>query len=191
LIESHLVERCLHEGYEVRVLDNFETGRRENVLHVARDIELSGDIQGYERAHRAIKGCEVALHQAALPSVPRSIEDPLASNASNVTGTLSVLSAARDNEASRVAYACLSSLLGKTLRCQSTKPAGRRREILSQLHQVLGLTTVSLRYFDVFGPRQDRSHSTRQSFPTSLRAVSQDGGPPFTGTASSREILRT
>jgi hypothetical protein len=174
------------------VLDNFKTGRGENVLHVARDIELLGGhtrLRAGTPCHQRLRG---SLHQAALPSVPRSIEDPLASNASHVTGTLSVLSAARDNEASRVAYACLSSLLGKTLRCRSTKPAGRRREILSQL-------SSSIRTHDSFSSLLRRlwtvagSALTVRGSHSQLHCglCSQDGGPPFTGTASSREILRT
>src|SRR5687768_14258771 len=90
-IGSHLVQRLLQEGHEVRVLDNFSTGRRENILDLP-DVELvEGDMQSYERAHTAVRGCEVVFHQAALPSVPRSIQDPLTTNASNVTGTLNVL----------------------------------------------------------------------------------------------------
>ena len=96
-IGSHIVDRLLADGHDVRVLDNFATGRRENLLEVLDDIELvEGDIQSYERVHNAVGGCEVVLHQGALPSVPRSVQDPLTSNATNVTGTLNVLLAARD-----------------------------------------------------------------------------------------------
>ena len=92
------VDRLLAEGHEVRALDNFTTGRRENLDGVLDDIELvEGDIQSYERAHTAVRGCDIVLHQAALPSVPRSVLDPLTSNASNVIGTLNLLLAARDS----------------------------------------------------------------------------------------------
>ncbi len=112
-IGSHLVDRLLADGHEVRVLDNFATGRRENLVHVQSDIELmEGDIQSYERAHNAVKGCEVVFHEAALPSVPRSVADPLTSNATNVVGTLNVLLAARDSGVRRVVYASSSSVYG-------------------------------------------------------------------------------
>src|SRR3954468_17019186 len=88
---SHLVDRLLRGGHRVRVLDNFSTGRRENLAAVTSDIEVvEGDIQSYERAHTAVRGAEVVLHVAALPSVPRSVQDPLTSNSSNVIGTLNV-----------------------------------------------------------------------------------------------------
>src|SRR3712207_2674082 len=91
-IGSHLVARLLEHGYAVRVLDNFSTGRRENLARVAADVDVvEGDVQSYERASAAVKGCELVFHQAALPSVPRSIQDPLTSHAVNVIGTLNVL----------------------------------------------------------------------------------------------------
>src|SRR5215211_3376091 len=112
-IGSHIVDRLLADGHSVRVLDNFATGRRENLLDVFSDIDLvEGDIQSYERVHNAVSGCEVVLHQGALPSVPRSVQDPLTSNATNVTGTLNVLLAARDSGVRRVVYASSSSIYG-------------------------------------------------------------------------------
>src|SRR3954452_24276372 len=87
-IGSHLVDHFLAAGHEVRVLDNFATGRRENLLHVMGDVELvEGDMHAYERVHNAVRDGEVVPHQAAPPSVPRSVADPLTSNASNVIGT--------------------------------------------------------------------------------------------------------
>ena len=84
-IGSHVTERLLHDGHDVRVLDNFSSGRRENLLRLADDFELvEGDVQSYERAHTAVRGCDAVIHQAALPSVPRSIQDPLTSNADNI-----------------------------------------------------------------------------------------------------------
>src|SRR3954453_8755275 len=112
-IGSHLVDHFITAGHEVRVLDNFATGRRENLRHLIDDFELiEGDIQSYERVHNAVRGCEVVLHQAALPSVPRSLQDPLTSNASNVIGTLNVLLAARDSGVRRVVFASSSSVYG-------------------------------------------------------------------------------
>src|SRR6476661_5528949 len=91
-IGSNLVERLVRESRDVRVLDNFATGHREYLAGLLDRIELiEGDIQSYERVHTAVRECELVFHLAALPSVPRSIQDPLTSNASNVTGTLNVL----------------------------------------------------------------------------------------------------
>ena len=102
-IGSHLVDRLLQDGHDVRVLDNFATGRRENLLDVSDEVELvEGDIQSYERVHNAVRGCDLVAHVAALPSVPRSVQDPLTSNATNVIGTLNVLLAARDEGVQRV-----------------------------------------------------------------------------------------
>ncbi len=167
-IGSHIVERLLAEGHEVRVLDNFATGRRENLVDLLGDLELvEGDIQSYERAHAAVRGCDVVFHQAALPSVPRSVQDPLTSNAVNVIGTLNVLLAARDSGVGRVVYASSSSVYG-------ANPTMPKHEALPTLpispyavaklagesycrsfSEVYGLETVALRYFNVFGRRQD------------------------------------
>jgi UDP-glucose 4-epimerase len=167
-IGSNLVERLLREGRAVRVLDNFATGRRENLAALDGEFELvEGDIQSYERVHNAVRGCEVVFHQAALPSVPRSIQDPLTSNAANVIGTLNVLLAARDEGVERVVYASSSSAYGESteLPKRESMPAlpispyavaklaaeGYCRAFC----EVYGLQTVALRYFNVFGPRQD------------------------------------
>jgi UDP-glucose 4-epimerase len=167
-IGSHVAGHLAGQGHEVRILDNFASGRRSNMLAVGEDIELvEGDVQSYERVHNAVMGCEVVFHQAALPSVPRSVQDPLTSNATNITGTLNVLLAARDANVRRVVFASSSSVYGAN--------AGRaKREDLTPLPispygvakhagegycrsfgEVYGLETVSLRYFNVFGPRQD------------------------------------
>src|SRR3954467_14820574 len=167
-IGSHLVDALLERGDDVRVLDNFSTGDRRNLLHVAQHIEIvEGDLRSFERVLTAVQGCEVVFHQAALPSVPRSIQDPLSSSEVNVTGTLNVLLAARDAGVRRVVYASSSSVYG------STAPREVKREDMpvaplspygvakfageaycSSFHEVYGLETVSLRYFNVFGPRQ-------------------------------------
>jgi len=167
-IGCNLVKRLLQEGHDVRVLDNFATGRRENLMDLLGDIELvEGDMQSYERVHNAVRSCEVVLHQAALPSVPRSVQDPLTSNASNVTGTLNVLLAARDSDVRRVVFASSSSIYGANAELPKredqiplpispyavAKLAGEG--YCRSFSQVFGLETVSLRYFNVFGPRQD------------------------------------
>src|SRR6185436_13431070 len=167
-IGSHIVGRLVADGHSVRVLDNFATGRRENLLDVFDDIDLvEGDIQSYERVHNAVSGCEVVLHQGALPSVPRSVQDPLTSNATNVTGTLNVLLAARDSGVGRVVYASSSSIYGanpelpkhEALLPQPISPYAVAKlageGFCRSFHEVFELETVALRYFNVFGPRQD------------------------------------
>lgn len=167
-IGSHLARRLLEDGFQVRVLDNFATGSRENVRPMLDDIDLiEGDIQSYERIHTAVRGCELVFHQAALPSVPRSIQDPLTSNASNVIGTLNLLLAARDEGVRRVVFASSSSVYGAnpdlpkhesmpTLPISPYAVAKQAAEgYCRAFHQVYGLETVALRYFNVFGPGQD------------------------------------
>jgi nucleoside-diphosphate-sugar epimerase len=183
-IGSHLVDRLLRDGHRVRVLDNFATGRRDNLAHLADDVELvEGDIRSYERAHNAVRGCELVFHQAALPSVPRSVQDPLTSNEANVTGTLNVLLASRDEGVRRVVQASSSSVYGPTeeLPKREEMPAlpiapYAVAKLAAEAYgraffRVYGLETVALRYFNVFGPRQDpRSEyaAVIPSFATSL-----------------------
>src|SRR3954464_8123533 len=114
-IGSNLVEELLDRGREVKVLDNFSTGRRENLAHLSGHIEqIEGDLRSYERVSHAIRDCEVVFHQGALPSVPRSIQDPLTSSETNIGGTLNVLLAARAAGARRVVFASSSSVYGDT-----------------------------------------------------------------------------
>ena len=196
-IGSHVADRLLHEGHDVRVLDNFSTGRRENLLDIAGEVELvEGDIQSYERAHAAVRGCEVVVHQAALPSVPRSIQDPLTSNASNVIGTLNVLLAARDSDVRRVVYASSSSVYGTndTLPKSEDLPvapispyavAKLAGEGYSRsFWQVYGLETVALRYFNVFGPRQDPLSQYAAVVPSFIDAFLTDRVPTVYGDGS-------
>ena len=132
------------------------------------DVELiEGDVQSYERAHTATVGCEAVFHQAALPSVPRSVQDPLTTNVVNVTGTLNVLLAARDNGVQRVVYASSSSVYGPPRCCRRRGVAAAGadlalrgeqaggRGLLPRFSSIYGLECVALRYFNVFGPRQD------------------------------------
>ena len=189
-VGSHAAERLLHDGYEVRVLDNFSSGRRGNLLSFADEIELvEGDIQSYERVHTAVRGCDLVVHQAALPSVPRSVQDPLTSNASNVIGTLNVLLAARDSGVKRVVCASSSSVYGvnETLPKAEHLPAepispyavGKLASegYCRSFWEVYGLDTVALRYFNVFGPRQDPLSQYAAVVPTFINAL-LDGGQP-------------
>ena len=188
-IGSHLVERLLRDGHSVRVLDNFATGRRENLLPFLADIELvEGDLQSYERANIAVRDVELVLHQAALPSVPRSVQDPLTSNASNVIGTLNILLAARDSGVERVVFASSSSVYGanRTLpKVEELSPEPISPYAVAKLagegycrsfHHVYGLETVALRYFNVFGPRQDLLSQYASVVPNFITAL-RDGRP--------------
>ena len=167
-IGSHLLRRLLADGFDVRVLDNFATGRRQNLDGLEPDMELvEGDIQSYERVHNAVSGCDFVFHLAALPSVPRSVQDPLTSNASNVIGTLNVLLASRDADVQRVVFASSSSVYGANPvmpKHEDLAPAPMSPYAVSKLagegycrsfHEVYGLSTVAVRFFNVFGARQD------------------------------------
>ena len=189
-IGSHLAERLLRDGHAVRVLDNFSSGRRDNLLPFWDEIELvEGDIQSYERVHTAVRGCDLVVHQAALPSVPRSVQDPLTSNASNVTGTLNVLLAARDSGVQRVVCASSSSVYGanETLPKAEHLPAepispyavGKLASegYCRSFWEVYGLDTVALRYFNVFGPRQDPLSQYAAVVPLFINAL-LDGKQP-------------
>ncbi len=167
-IGSHLVEGLLAQGYDVRVLDNFSTGRRENLRHLVNQIELiEGDVCNLTTAHTAARGMDVIFHEAALPSVPRSVKNPLESNQVNITGTLNILLAARDAGATRVVYAASSSAYGdqptlpkvETMTPEPLSPYAIGKltgEMYARVFkQLYDLSTVSLRYFNVFGPRQD------------------------------------
>ena len=193
-IGSHLVRRLLRDGARVRVLDNFATGRRSNLAEVLDEVELiEGDLQSYERVHNAVRGCEVAFHLGALPSVPRSIQDPLTSNATNVIGTLNVLLAARDEGLRRVVHASSSSLYGasRELPKQEQMPAlPIAPYAVSKLaaegycrafHEVYGLETVALRYFNVFGPGQDPQSQYAAVIPNFIVAALEGRSPLIHG----------
>ena len=189
-IGSHLAERLCREGHRVSVLDNFSTGRRSNVMHLADDVEvIEGDIQSYERAATAVRNCDVVFHQAALPSVPRSVQDPLTSNAANVIGTLNILLAARDARVQRVVFASSSSVYGANRELpkhesMTTKPISpyavaklAGEGYCRSFYDVYGIETVALRYFNVFGPRQDPNSHYSAVIPKFMAAM-LEGRPP-------------
>jgi UDP-glucose 4-epimerase len=170
-IGSHVTERLLKDGHRVRVLDNFSSGRRENLPFAATAgaaLEIiEGDLRDLAAVERAAKGAEVIYHQAAMRSVPRSVDDPLGANDNNVNGTLHVLEAARRHGVRRVVYASSSSVYGDNPELPKreeqvmapispyavSKAAGEHyARVWSKLY---GVETVGLRYFNVFGPRQD------------------------------------
>ncbi|MBI4006908.1 MAG: NAD-dependent epimerase/dehydratase family protein, partial [Planctomycetes bacterium] len=181
-IGSHIVEGLLQSGGKVKVLDNFFTGKKENL--VGFNIELiEGDIRNVETVKKAVKGVDCVLHQAALRSVPMSIEDPWAYNEVNVTGTLNILLAARDAGVKRVVFASSSSCYGNTDRLPQIEPqtpcpispyavsklAGEH--YCSVFSDIYGLETVSLRYFNVFGPRQDPKSQYAVVIPLFIKAA--------------------
>jgi len=167
-IGSNLVKALLEQGHSVRVLDNFSTGKRDNLGPYLDRIELmEGDIRSYHIVHEAARDIEVIFHQGALPSVPRSISDPITSNQVNVEGTLNILNAARDTGVRRVTYASSSSIYGENpalpkqedMTPQPISPYAVAKLAGEKYCQVFtrtyGLETVSLRYFNVFGSGQD------------------------------------
>jgi nucleoside-diphosphate-sugar epimerase len=169
-IGSNLTEALLQRGHFVRVLDDFSTGKRENLIfnkeYPPSEI-VEGDIRDLNTCQKAIKGMEYVFHQAALPSVQRSVEDPKTSNAVNAGGTLNILFAAREEGVKRVIYASSSSIYGDTptlpkhegMPSDPLSPYALQKYIGEQycrlFYQLYGLETISLRYFNIFGPKQD------------------------------------
>jgi nucleoside-diphosphate-sugar epimerase len=166
-IGSHLVEELVRRGHAVRVADSLVTGHRRNLEHVANVEFLEGDLADLSFAKNAVDGIEYVLHQAAIPSVPRSVSDPIASHRANVVATLNVLTAARDAGVKRLVYAGSSSAYGDAAvlpKREDMPPAPLSPYALQKLTgeqycrlftDLYGLQTVSIRYFNVFGPRQD------------------------------------
>ncbi len=168
-IGSHLATELVRRGERVRIVDNLATGKRQNIAHLP-DVEfMEGDLADIEVARRAVQGVEYVLHQAAIPSVPRSVKDPITSNRANIDASLNVLVAARDAKVKRVVYAGSSSAYGntptlpkvETMPTAPLSPYALQKLVAEQYCQMFtglyGLETVTIRYFNVFGPRQDPS----------------------------------
>ncbi|MEW6751526.1 MAG: SDR family oxidoreductase [Candidatus Latescibacterota bacterium] len=190
-IGAHLVEELLRRGEAVRVLDNFATGKRESLApHLDRIELLEGDIRSYHIVHEAVRGVDYILHQGALPSVPRSIHDPITTNEVNVGGTLNILDAARDAGVRRVVYASSSSVYGanqalpkrEDMMPQPISPYAVAKLTGEKYCQVFawtyGLETVCLRYFNVFGPRQDPQSAYAAFIPKFVQGLME--GTPLT-----------
>jgi nucleoside-diphosphate-sugar epimerase len=166
-IGSHLAEELVRRGQTVRVADNLATGKRANLDHVKGVEFLEGDLADPAFAQRAVEGMDYVLHQAAIPSVPRSVKDPVGSHLANVDATLNVLVAARDARVRRLVFAGSSSAYGNTptlpkredMPSSPLSPYALQKVVGEQYLQMFtrlyGLETVSIRYFNVFGPRQD------------------------------------
>ncbi|MGA8775400.1 MAG: SDR family oxidoreductase [Terriglobales bacterium] len=169
-IGSSLVRSLLDRGDHVRGVDNFATGRRENLSEVLSRMDFrEADLLDLDAMHNACSGVDYVLHQAAIPSVPKSVVDPLGSNRANVDGTVNLLVAARDAKVKRVVYAASSSAYGDTptlpkFEAMAPNPISPYAvaKLASELYMIsfyrcYGLETVCLRYFNIFGPRQDPS----------------------------------
>jgi nucleoside-diphosphate-sugar epimerase len=166
-IGSHLAEELVRRGHGVRVVDSLITGKRQNLAHVPAVEFTEGDLADLAVARRAVDGIDFVLHQAAIPSVPRSVQDPIASNKANIDAALNVLVAARDAHVKRVVYAGSSSAYGnaptlpkvETMGPAPLSPYALQKLVSEQYCQMFtrlyGLETVTIRYFNVFGPRQD------------------------------------
>jgi UDP-glucose 4-epimerase len=189
-IGSNLARALLERGDEVRVLDNFSTGNRANLEGLDVDI-VEGELRSYERVHNAVRGTEVVYHLGALGSVPRSVQDPLTTNAVNVDGTMNVLLAARDEGVRRVVFASSSSVYGSSASLPATEgsavdpisPYGvaklaAERYCVSFSRVYASFETVVLRYFNVFGPRQNPRSQYAAAVPLFISAVA--AGEPVT-----------
>jgi nucleoside-diphosphate-sugar epimerase len=168
-IGSHLTEELARRGHRVRVVDNLVTGNRRNLEHVPGIEFVEGDLADPAVAAQAVAGVDIVLHQAAIPSVPRSIEDPIASHRANVDGSLNVLVAASKAGVRRLVFAGSSSAYGNTptlpkheeMPTSPLSPYALQKVTVEQycrlFTRLYGLETVTIRYFNVFGPRQDPS----------------------------------
>src|SRR5260370_37882284 len=189
-IGSHIAEALLDRGETVRVFDNLATGRKTNLVALKGRVQfIQGDLRYFDAVKAAVKGVEVVFHQGALASVPRSIADPVTSLETNINGTQNILLAARDSDVRRVVYASSSSVYGDTpvlpkYETMPTKPMSPYAvqkltgELLCGVFtQIYGRETVALRYFNVFGPRQDPASEYAAVIPRFLKAIIEGRQP--------------
>ncbi len=193
-IGGHLIDALLTQGAEVRVIDNFATGKRENIERVKKQITFfEGDICDPDAIGRAMDGVELVFHEAAIPSVARSVADPVASNRANVGGTVEVLNAARLAGVRKLVYAASSSAYGDTPtlpKVETMTPRPMSPYAISKLTgehyvsvfgRIYGFETVSLRYFNVFGPRQDPKSEYAAVIPRFVTTILNGGRPIIFG----------
>jgi len=193
-IGSHIVERLVGEGHDVRVLDDFSSGHEANLESFRTKVELiRGDIRDAQLVNDAVNGVDIVFHEAALGSVPRSVADPLTTHEVNITGTLNVLLAARDAGVKRVVYASSSSVYGETPvlpKSEDLTPQPLSPYALSKLagehyssvfKHVYGFEIVSLRYFNIFGPRQDPESQYAAVVPRFITALLEGRDPVVYG----------
>ena len=191
-IGSHLAETLLKQGHQVRVLDNFSTGKKGNLIFERPNPSLeviNGDVRELRDCQKAVAGIDYVFHEAALASVQRSVEDPLTTHAVNVGGTLHILMASREAGVKRVIYASSSSVYGDTpvlpkheeLPPSPLSPYALQKYIGEQycrlFYQLYGLDTLSLRYFNIFGPRQDPASIYSAVIPRFIEALVENRSP--------------
>jgi UDP-glucose 4-epimerase len=193
-IGSHLADRLVEDGWRVRVLDDFSSGREDNLRGAAAEAELlRGDLRDRALLERALAGVEVVFHQAAVPSVPRSVAEPERTHEVNATGTLRLLEAARHAGVRRVVFAASSSAYGdapelpkvETMPPRPRSPYALQKyagEVYCRLYtELYGLETVALRYFNVFGPRQDPASEYAAVIPRFVTACLEARAPRIHG----------
>lgn len=192
-IGSHLAEELVRRGERVRIVDSFITGKRRNLTHLKNVEILAGDLADFSVARNAVTGMQYVLHQAAIPSVPRSVEDPITSNRANIDATVNVLVAARDAGVKRVVYAGSSSAYGDTttlpkqedMPAKPLSPYALQKLVGEQYMQMFtnlyGLETVTIRYFNVFGPRQDPSSPYSGVISVFTKALLENRAPTIYG----------
>lgn len=202
-IGSHIAGELVHRGHSVRIVDNFSTGKKDNIAPFLEKIDLiEGDIKDFEVCHQAAKDMDFVLHQAALTSVPRSIEDPLLTNEVNITGTLNLLLAARDAGVQRFVLASSAAVYGDNPGLPKKEDmegfplspyaaSKRMGELYCQVfNRAFGLSTVSLRYFNIFGPRQDPSSQYASVVPNFIGKMLKEEKPVVFGDGEqSRDFL--
>jgi nucleoside-diphosphate-sugar epimerase len=193
-IGSNIAEELVKRGYSVKIIDNFLTGKRENISSFLDKIELAeGDIRDYDACRRALEGVDFVLHQAALPSVPRSIEDPLLTTEINIKGTLNILLASREAKVKGFVFASSSAVYGddpNLPKKEGTVGNPLSPYAVSKLtgekycrvfNQLFGLSTVCLRYFNIFGPRQDPSSQYAAVIPNFITRMLKGESPTIFG----------
>src|SRR3954468_12431141 len=192
-IGSHLTEELVRRGHKVRVVDSLITGQRRNLDHIPGVEFMEGDLADMTVASRAVAGMNYVLHQAAIPSVPRSVKDPITSNRANVEATLNVLVAARDAGVKRLVFAGSSSEYGDTptlpkredMPSSPLSPYALQKVVgttyCQMFYRLYGFDAVSIRYFNVFGPRQDPSSPYSGVISVFATALSEGRRPTIYG----------
>jgi nucleoside-diphosphate-sugar epimerase len=195
-IGSNIVKELICRGEKVRVLDNFSTGKRENLAEFDGCVNfelIEGDLRSFHIVRDSVKDVDFILHQGALPSVPRSIKDPITTNEVNINGTLNVLEAAREFHVKRVVFASSSSVYGNSEILPKeenmavaplspyalTKYTGER--YCQVFYKLFGIETVALRYFNVFGPNQDPSSQYSAVIPKFIKLIKEGNSPVIFG----------
>lgn len=193
-IGSNIVRALLEKGESVRAIDDFSTGKRKNIASCMGKIDFMEDtITDMDACRRAVQDMDFILHQAAIPSVPRSVNDPVRSNNANVTGTVNLLTAAKEKKIKRFVYAASSSAYGDvnvSPKVETLSPQPKSPYAVSKLsgeyycrafYECYGLETVALRYFNVFGPNQDPTSQYSAVIPKFITCILQDEPPPVNG----------